>query len=751
MEQTVPHEVPIYFHNMSGFDGHFLLRNLHDERIRQNSLNMLCVNTEKFVSLNFNSFRINDSFSFLKSSLANLWSLLKAKRDSYFPIIRESDLVKTDGKFDETKYNLIVKNKGIYPYDFFTSFDDFELTELPSKEKFYNQLTENFVSDEDYSYAVEIFAAFKCKNLRDFTNIYVKSDCLLLAEIWQNFRFFCYENFELWPEHFVSMPALCYQAALKHTGVQLELITDVDIYLFFETALRGGFCSQMQRFAISRLTDAEREQVGDAYDEYVENCGLPNLLYIDANNLYGRAQCFNLPTGEFEWLKEEDVKLLEERMVAKSSFDNKTRASIHKLSQEDYGCFLEVDIEYPDEIKEKTKSFPLCIEKKNISPDMLSDFQTDLFKSIYHKKTVPVTSKLIGSHLPKEKYIIHGELLELYLELGIKVTKVHRVLTFRQSDFMFSWVEMCTKQRAMADNAFYRNLWKLSVNSVYGKFIEDVRKRTEVRIVRNDYELQQVVRLNRFKDIRILAKDLALVTLYQTKVVLSKPIFVGAAILDFSKLVMFDTYYNHVQPAFGNRVSCVYTDTDSFILKIFSNDVMDEICGKLDYIFDLSNLHETDPHKSNVNKATLGNMKIETGSHTMTGLAALRSKCYSFRVAPFAASQSALTDFKKQFPLGYDKRHKGVKKSNCTFDDYVRTLKTGEIVKTTSRNIRSKDHRLYIEASRKMCLSSYDDKRQTYSCNIHSKPFGYNDEKNEECPEKFECNFLKLYLERCVK
>ena len=139
--------------------------------------------------------------------------------------------------------------KGVYPYEYIDGWDKFNEKIIPSKELFYSNLTFENISETDYAHANNVFKKFNINNLGEYHDLYVRSDTLLLADIFENFRQSCLKNYELDPAHFVSLPGLAWQACLKKTNVELELLTDYDMLLMVEEGIRGGICQAIQRYA----------------------------------------------------------------------------------------------------------------------------------------------------------------------------------------------------------------------------------------------------------------------------------------------------------------------------------------------------------------------------------------------------------------------------------------------------------------------------------------------------------------------
>ena len=190
-------------------------------------------------------------------------------------------------------------------------WDKFNKTSIPSKESFYSNLSMENISETDYRHASNVFKTFKLNNLGDYHDLYVPSDTLLLVDVFENFRKACIKEYELDPAHFLSLPGLAWQASLKKTGVELELLTDYDMLLMIEEGIRGGICH-----AVNRYAKANNEYMKN-YDENKESL---YIQYLDANNLYGAAMSEKLPINGFKWVN--DISGINEKFIKR---DDKTK------------------------------------------------------------------------------------------------------------------------------------------------------------------------------------------------------------------------------------------------------------------------------------------------------------------------------------------------------------------------------------------------------------------------------------------
>ena len=239
----------------------------------------------------------------------------------------------------------LMKKKGVYPYDYMDCFSRFNENQLPKREEFYSILNDTDISEDDYKHAQKVWDAFKIRNLGEYHDLYLKTDVLLLADVFQNFRETCLHHYRLDPSHYMSSPGLSWGAMLKMTKINLDLISDIDMQLFVEKGLRGG---------ISYIAHHHGKANNKYMKDYNENKESSYLMYLDANNLYGWAMSQPLPYRDFKWIDPEEIIL-----------DN-----YHENSNK--GIILEVDLEYPEELHDLNNDYPCAPEKIIATNHMLS-------------------------------------------------------------------------------------------------------------------------------------------------------------------------------------------------------------------------------------------------------------------------------------------------------------------------------------------------------------------------------------------
>ena len=352
------------------------------------NINAIPNNMEKYMAFMLgNHLTFIDSFQFMSSSLDRLVSNLP-----------KDDLIYTSQVFKGKRLNLM-SQKGVYPYDFMDSFEKFDQTELPTKDQFYSILNDQHITDDEYDYAKKVWKTFKIKTMGEYHDLYLGSGVLLLTDVFENFRKTCLKYYKLDPCHYFTSPGLSWDAMLKMTNIKLELMTDIDMFQFIEKGMRGGVS-----YIANRYGKANNKYMKE-YDEKVPS---KYLMYLDANNLYGWAMSQYLPTGNFKWMSDKEIKRID---LGKYKADGKK------------GLILEVDLEYPQELHDLHNDYPLAPEKTKISSGMLSEYCKKIADK--YKISIGLVNKLIPTLRDKKEYVLHYCNLQLYLDLGLKIKKVH--------------------------------------------------------------------------------------------------------------------------------------------------------------------------------------------------------------------------------------------------------------------------------------------------------------------------------------
>ena len=501
-------------------------------------------------------------------------------------------------KFCDNDLNkfIILLRKGVYPYEYMDEWNKFNEEVLPSKESFYSNLTLENITKTDYAHANNAFKKFNINNLGEYHDLYVRSDTLLLADVFENFRKTCIKNYKLDPAHFISLPGLAWQASLKKANVELELLTDYDMFLMIEEGMRGGICHAMHRYA-----KANNKYMND-YDKKKKSS---YIQYLDANNLYGKAMTEKLPVRGFRWM--DDISKMDEDFV-KGYNNNDIR-----------GYILEVDVDYPNKLQNLHSDLPFLPERMVINN----------------------TKKLVCNLNDKKNYVVRINVLKQALDHELKLRKFHRVDEFEQEAWLKEYIDVNTELRKKVTNDFEKGFFKLMSNAVFGKTMENVRKHQDIKLVKTDKKRNKLVSEPNFHTMKLIDNNLAIIEMRKVKVKMNKPIYLGLSILDISKIPMYEFWYDYVKIKYQDKARLCYMDTDSFVLNTKTKDFYKDIAENVKERFDSSNYTFDRPLPKGVNKKVIGLMKDELGGDIITEFVALRPKAYSYITNDFIEMKKA--------------------------------------------------------------------------------------------------------------
>ena len=681
-------KIPVIFHNLRGYDSHFIINQLGEiisEGEQPISIDVIPCNAEKYMAFYINNhLSFIDSFQFMSSSLEKLAGNLS-----------EEGFIYTGEYFTDERQFQLMKAKGVYPYDYMDSFSKFNDTQLPRREDFYSLLTNEDISEDDYNHAQEVWNTFEVKNMGEYHDLYLKSDVLLLADVFENFRRASLLNCGLDPCHYVSIPGLSWDAMLKMTGINLELITDIDMQLFIEKGIRGG---------ISYIAHRHAKANNPYMDFYNLEDDKTYIIYLGANNLYGWAMSQPLPYRNFKWVE--------------------PKYYVQKVKG--IGMIYEVDLEYPDELHHLHNDYPCAAEKLCFTDEMLSHYCKEIKK--YCKISSGNVRKLIPTLRDKENYVLHEENLKLYLSLGLRLKRVHRVLQFDEKPWLKEYIDFNTEMRKNSKNDFEKDYFKLMNNSVFGKTMENIRKRCNVYLETDpDHFMLQTAKPT-YVSGKIFHENLVAVNMKRERLKLDKPSYVGMCLLDLSKVLMYDFHYNYIKEKYGEKAKLLFTDTNSLCYVITTDDVYEDLYHDRD-LFDNSDYAKSSKFFFDENKKVIGKFKDEAAGNPIIEFVGLKSKMYSYKIETETKRKKIYEKMYLLVNTKNNKTAKGVKKNVIKRDlhhsHYLACLQNNTIMSHKMRTIRSDHHVISSYEINKTSLSCFDDKRYIHHDGKTSYAYGH--------------------------
>lgn len=675
----LPNFIPVFFHNLTNYDSHLFIKQLS---LNGEDIDVIAKTKEKYITFSkhihvgnsvnaegkevrkYIKLRFVDSLRFLPTSLEKLAKTLSSSECTE---IRKYYM--HDEEFD------LIRQKGVFPYSFIDDWSKLDLTHLPDKDDFFDKLKEEHISDADYERAQKVWDVFDCNTLGDYSDIYLKSDILLLADIFENFRNTCFKHYGLDSAQYITAPSFSWDAMLKYTKVQLELLTEIDMLHFFKKGIRGGVSTCVKRWC-------------HANNKFLPEYNLlePSsfILYLDATNLYGYAMKQYLPTGSFEWLTRNEIE----------------NFNLNELSDtSDFGYILEVDLIYPETLHSLHNDMPFCPE--NIIPP--------------HGKH----AKLIPNLCDKTNYIIHYRNLKQCLKHGLIINNIHRILKFKQSPWLQNYINLNTMLRNRATSKFVKDLFKLLVNCIYGKTMENVEKRSDIKLSTHwanrghKVGAETWIAKPHFKSREIFCDNLIAIEMNKVQVTYNKPIYAGFCILEMSKTVIYEFFYDFLKPSYGDNVSLLYTDTDSLVLQVFSENVYEDIKRNSDR-FDTSNYPPNNIHSIEPGISVIGKMKDEYAGAIIKSFYGTGAKAYCIELLN-----------------KIEKKAKGISKhvvdKQIRFSDYKNVVTENSILLCSMNIFKSCLHEMFTERRNKIALSGVDDKRFLLTNSPNTLAWGHKD------------------------
>ncbi len=689
------YEIPVVFHNFKNYDSKAILK--ERSKFPDVQFDIIGQNCEKIKTLKISApggvkFKFVDSLLHMSKSLEKLVESVAnydaQKFATYDEYVQKTDVAFLRKQFPETsahfpndkQFKMMIR-KGVFPYNWFNDQDKLQFTSLIPKDEFYNQLKEEHISEEQYKFYKAVWKEFKMTTFHEYYDLYLTTDVLLLTDICAWYKQESLYTYGLDPFWFLTSPSMAWNAMLKISREELELLTDVDMHNFFKQGLRGGLA-----FIGNKYAKANNPKLKD----YDPTKPTSYIKYFDLNNLYGYCMMQKLPVGKFKWIK--------------------NPRTINPKCPKNYGYTYEVDIEYPAEFHDAHNDYPAAPE--NFKPP-----------GSQHEK-------LVNHFNVKKNYVANWQILKMYQDMGCKITKIHRGIQYKVKSFMKSYLELNTNKRKLANNDFLKDYYKLMNNSVFGRTIMNKMKfgdyeianaKRYKKLMRKPHMVKREVIVNHCDDCQKLGsgeygncnQDIGcslMVEKHKRTVTLDQPIYVGVTITDLAKLRMYE-FWNKMKAKYGDKIKLLMSDTDSFVVHWECEDINKELTDMKEE-FDFSNYAKDHPLYCAENKKVPGKMKDEYPDKEISEFVGLRAKCYSVLFDDETDCKTA----------------KGIHaKRKLRHQDYKDILQNRNKVFVTETTIRSHEQTLYTETHTKKALCVDDDKRIWIGNDLEPFSTGFGD------------------------
>ena len=545
------------------YDNSIILKSICDIFKYNVTLNCIGNSCESFKMIDFKfkkikySLKLLDMCNFIKGSLNDLSKNLNDK-----------DKIITREHFSNNFE--LVKYKVSFPYEFITKENMYN-ENLPPIEKFYSSLKLDNIIKEDYDKTLEIYNKLKCKNIKEYLDIYLKLGVCLQADIFNVFRNCIWDKFEIDCSKYMTSCSLSLDLMLKYTGVKIEMIRDISIFDYVNSSILGGICIASQNIA-------------DDKDGVISSC--------DIASLYPYIMTKKLPIGNYRFIK---------------YFDR------NRYLNSEYSCLLNCEIYTIDKVKNDSilKQFPALISKTSIKYNDLSKFQRKNLKNNYK------SSEKLNSHLGYDKNCyISFQMYEMVISLGYEIN-VKKILEYKHSNFMKSYIDFLFEKKSYYEknnDIGMSNTFKILANSLFGVMMTRCEKFRDFKIVTKQSQVDKQIKKPNFSCRNIINQYLTILEMEKKSVTYNYPMLIGSIILQNSKVHMFNYLYKIYPRLFGDY-KVLYMDTDSIYSKL--------------NISPIEYLKILEENKDLFGKF-IGGMEPEYIDNPIKEFIALSSKCYSY-------------------------------------------------------------------------------------------------------------------------
>lgn len=766
------YKLPVYFHNASRYDNTFIMRIIAKYKSANPNCKLEVIPTamDKEMLITFNNIDFKDSYKMISNSLKNIVNQTLGSDLNNYPVTKQllkQYLIDHNKHYDDSYIELMTRKEPMF-YNLVTNYQTLKNQNIPKINKCYDELSNSFMSQEDYNHMQLLWQTFNIQNWGEYYELYNILDVTLLADSFEHFRNSTFQTFNVDPAHYITTPQMSYSLFLKnisnedtsrfeeqakkwtkyqmkisanegHTeeemrdifmkrmsefhecgGIRLLSNKDMNAFLSLKSNLRGGLTQITTRYASSEENEDD------------------SIFYFDANNLYGGVMHRMMPY-DIVYNTEDDWKAI------KSMGDQEWVKSLDTFDQ--YGYFIECDIECDKKDFDKFNDLPLFPTQRvgEYSPYM-KEFakKYDLADMLNEKDK---TEKLICDLLPKNHYVVHYSMLQLGINLGYRVTKIHNIIKFKQAPFIFEYVNQLSELRAKSKTSVLKNLFKLLANSIYGKFVETGLKRMKVKIAMNKKEQNAIISkytTDLIDGMELYDDNIWIAKLFNPVKRMMKPFFIGFAILDMSKYIIYDFYYNKLKTTFKN-VTLLGQDTDSLIVKITDNNTVIKMLDNYKS-FDFSELDTSsffykqvvEYYNTNVNKEEFTTLESFVNFNKKVAGPIFKDEHQGNRILEFCGLRPKLYCILDEKSVVHNAA-KGVPRSVTDIDNHSINIKNIEMYKRilfpkqkqdailtgSFKRIANSKMSIRTETQSKVLFTCLDNKRYVCDDGIHTKAFGY--------------------------
>lgn len=709
LESIVAHvptnEIHVFFHNAMNYDVNFIIRFVLEYRPTW-SISVIMKSATRLQTVRFTfgqqgkrkKIVIGDTFHFMTMSLARIVDSIR-KDDietnmrnfpHFFQVIRRFE-------YGTSPYyaNLVLR-KNLYPYRFFnsperiTTYGDEFFGIFEPREENLQYFSEGItVGDlrQNLPLFKEVCSAFHIGNSRAYHDLYLTCDVMQITDVFLKARQALFETHHIDIAKYIGMPGASWAAFLKmNPNMELPLYRETRFAEFFSYMTRGGVTSAALRYA--------------------ESDDMHSIIYLDVNGLYPYVmQQYKYPMGEMLWRTFDDVPY--PTLFLMSSYFKELRDSGR-------GACLCVDLHFTDDVKKRTDQFPFAPEHRMLK-DCYFDENGDMYPFLRrwsqanNGEQMKSFYGLVGTLYDKDHYGVHWRLLEWYIKHGVVVRKIHFAVEFDEGDYLKEYVTLNINIRNTRTDELGKMVYKLLGNSIYGKTFESPFNRGTFLIVRDNDKLRGLLEEGNISSITPLEGGNCIVKVDSEEVVLDKPTYIGACVTEYAKLHMYTLFYDKLRPIFNEKVELVYTDTDSFIIRVEHPRAGMSARDLFEYI------EEQQPGLIGKNG---GQLKSETGEDTIKEVIALRSKLYAY------ITQSG--------KIG--KRAKGTtaaaQEAELSWDAYKSALLELRAVPTHNMQFQRRGFKIRSVELVKQSISVNDGKRYIEEDGIHTHAWGWDHHEN---------------------